>query len=120
MFMEDLSAYRYHHCDGLPGVLPIGWLSAGHSFATGHVPRSILDTLVQLAVFKSINFMRGMHRCEFCQQEEIVAEFEGVVRMLGCAEVWVPGEGVLYAAPNLIVHYIGVHRYKPPEQFVRA
>lgn len=64
--------------------------------------------------------MRGFHRCEFCSDDQIFANKNGVARMLGSAEVWLPGEGVLYAAPNLIVHYIGVHGYQPPDEYIRA
>ncbi|MBK8252213.1 MAG: hypothetical protein IPK82_06040 [Polyangiaceae bacterium] len=64
--------------------------------------------------------MRGFHRCEFCSLDEVVAEKDGVVKLLGSAEVWLPGESVLYAAPNLIVHYIRAHGYQPPAEYLRA
>ena len=28
--------------------------------------------------------------------------------------------GVIYAAPTLIYHYVEVHEYKPPDEFIRA
>lgn len=120
MHMQDLSRYQYHHCDGLPGVLPVGWLSIAHDYQKGPVARPLLDKLTYLAVFKSINFMRGAHRCELCDDGEPVAEKDGAVRSLGSAEVWLPGDNVLYAAPNLIVHYISVHRYQPPQSYLDA
>ena len=41
--------------------------------------------------------------------------------VLGSAEIGVFGEaGLIYAAPNLIFHYVLVHHYSPPESFVRA
>ena len=40
---------------------------------------------------------------------------------LGSAEIRVfSNEGVTYAAPNLIYHYIVDHHYLPPEEFIRA
>jgi len=40
---------------------------------------------------------------------------------LGYAEIRVFGErGRIYAAPNLLYHYVIVHHYKPPEEFVHA
>lgn len=120
MYMADLTNYRYHHCNGLRGVLPVGWLSSEHPFERGRVSAAVVDKLTYLAVFKSINFMRGHHRCEFCSANEVVAEVKGVARLLGSAEIWVPGERTLFAAPNLIVHYVKVHGYHPPAEFLRA
>ena len=42
--------------------------------------------------------------------------------LLGSAEVWVPGSGEVcaYAAPDLVIHYISVHRYLPPDVFLQA
>ncbi len=120
MYMPDLSSYQYHHCNGLRGVRPIGWLSSEHAYAKGRVSAVVVAKLTYLAVLKSINFMRGYHRCEFCPDGEVAVEARGAVRMLGSAEIWVPGEGCLYAAPNLIVHYVSSHGYQPPEEYVRA
>src|ERR1044071_8695229 len=40
---------------------------------------------------------------------------------LGHAEIYVFGEdGKIYVAPNLIYHYVTVHHYKPPAEFLRA
>jgi hypothetical protein len=34
--------------------------------------------------------------------------------------VFVPGNGVVYVAPTMILHYMLVHGYQPPEEFVAA
>jgi hypothetical protein len=40
---------------------------------------------------------------------------------LGSAEIRVPsGNGTIYVAPNLIIHYIREHGYRPPDEFIRA
>lgn len=39
---------------------------------------------------------------------------------MGSADIWVPGVDAVYNAPNLIVHYIRHHRYRPPECFCAA
>ena len=40
---------------------------------------------------------------------------------LGWAEIRVFGDdGKVYAAPNMIYHYVTAHHYKPPDEFVRA
>jgi len=40
--------------------------------------------------------------------------------LLGSAELWIPGTETLFAAPDLIVHYVREHRYLPPEAFRQA
>ena len=40
---------------------------------------------------------------------------------LGSAEIRVlGGGGKVYAAPNLIYHYVAKHKYRPPEEFIEA
>ena len=38
----------------------------------------------------------------------------------GSTNVFVPGAGVVYAAPELILHYIDEHQYQPPLDFCDA
>jgi hypothetical protein len=41
--------------------------------------------------------------------------------MLGDAEMRVFGpKGRIYAAPNMLYHYVRVHHYKPPDEFLQA
>jgi hypothetical protein len=43
------------------------------------------------------------------------------MHLLGSAEIRVFADsGAIYAAPDLIYHYMAVHRYKPPDQFITA
>jgi hypothetical protein len=40
---------------------------------------------------------------------------------VGDAEVRVrASNGTVYAAPNLIVHYVAEHKYRPPDAFLGA
>jgi hypothetical protein len=50
---------------------------------------------------------RGHHTCSLCQ-------FDGAE---GTRNLLIPGDGVIYACPELITHYIDAHWYRPPEQF---
>ena len=34
--------------------------------------------------------------------------------------MFVPADGVLYAAPSLVAHSVDAHDYQPPAEFVRA
>jgi hypothetical protein len=46
---------------------------------------------------------------------------DGEQFFLGSAELWVPAsDGSIFAAPNMIVHYVEMHGYLPPPAFVLA
>ncbi|UUQ64641.1 hypothetical protein NLK61_26125 [Pseudomonas fuscovaginae UPB0736] len=36
------------------------------------------------------------------------------------SQLWIPGREVIYASPLLILHYIEVHNYLPPAEFISA
>jgi hypothetical protein len=40
--------------------------------------------------------------------------------MLGADNIFVPHGDVMYVAPTLILHYVEIHGYRPPEEFLRA
>jgi hypothetical protein len=121
-YIEDLSEYRYVGPDsGRAGTKAVGWLALGHVFPTSPPTEETLDLLW---VFSEISVAqtRGGHDCEFCpvgsayQQER-----KGEKRLLSTAEIRVfSNDGRVYAAPNLIYHYVAVHSYKPPDEFLRA
>jgi hypothetical protein len=49
------------------------------------------------------------------------ANHRGEQRLIGSAEIRAFGsDGKIYAAPTLIFHYVAVHHYNPPMEFVRA
>jgi hypothetical protein len=120
MHMPDLSEYKYSNRFPLPGVLAVGWLSLTHPFQHGIVPVSLVEKLQVLAVTRSVNQMRGFHICEFCASPELPISMNGVERFLGSAEIWIPGSNVLLAAPDMIVHYVRDHEYRPPELYLQA
>ena len=68
--------------------------------------------------------MRGFHLCELCHGSPPDAALHwrgGEKILLGSAEIRVFGlNGVVYAAPNMIYHYVLTHRYCPPLEFIRA
>jgi hypothetical protein len=66
--------------------------------------------------------MRGVHDCEFCKSEDLpLAERNNEKLLLGTSEIRVfSTQGEIYAAPTLIYHYVSVHHYEPPDEFVRA
>ncbi|MGW3037730.1 DUF7919 family protein [Streptomyces sp. NPDC001178] len=61
---------------------------------------------------------RGWHSCTLCgeyTEHTATSERAGITYRLGHAEIRaVSDDGVLYVAPNLIIHYIVDHLYGPP------
>ena len=122
-YFPDLTAYRF--LPDCPAALNVGWLSRDAPFDQGTVRRELIDKLRELSVEHPTNQTRGFHICEFCTNEManqgLVAEWNGHSRRLGSAEIWVRSQsGVSYAAPDLIVHYVECHGYRPPSEFLEA
>jgi len=110
-----------------PGpVKGVGYLWFGHSYPKGKVDLVVLDRLVTLAE-KPFLVACGYHKCNlgFCGatqifREEPVFRYRGRRVVLGSSDIVVPVDEVVYYAPNLILHYIRHHRYRPPECFCAA
>ena len=65
----------------------------------------------------------GYHKCPFCRDSSfgILVQHGREKRRLGSAEIRVLGrENVVYAAPDLIYHYVVEHYYRPPDEFIQA
>lgn len=120
-YYPDLTPYAYEPSDR--PMLNVGWLAADRPFPEGVVADCVLKALRVLSVARD-HQMRGRHECEFCgvDMPRVVGgpdESEEVV--LGSAEIHVPAAtGLVYAAPNLVLHYIAEHFYCPPEEFCAA
>ena len=128
-YFEDLTEYTY-----LPGgenALNVGWLSGCHPFNTGQVSSIVVDELARMCA-APVQKTRGIHFCDICptlSPAEYRARWDELTTFassigpvfVGNGELRVLGmSGTLYAAPTLIVHYMSVHRYMPPEDFVRG
>lgn len=112
-------------------VLAAGWLD-GRDFPTGAVDPEWLVRLVAVALRCAAAPTRGLHACPMCARagRDFDREMLPAVRFpdpvrgswaLGSAELWVPGaDGEVWAAPDLIVHYVAAHGYRPPAGFVAA
>jgi hypothetical protein len=121
-FLKDLSDHTYaNSVFGNRGTKAIGWLAQGYDFPTAVPKEEDLDLLWQYCSI-SVAHMRGGHDCEFCPTGSARrAERNGERRLLGTAEIRVFSPvGWIYAAPNLIYHYVAVHHYRPPDEFLQA
>lgn len=100
----------------------IGWLDNIHSFRTEAVDSHFLRKLLKLYGHRA-NQTRGFHVCPFCPRFEIGIPLELDDRQikLGSAEIHVKAsDGRVFAAPDLIYHYIVAHGYGPPGEFIQA
>ncbi|WP_455713903.1 DUF7919 family protein [Streptomyces xanthochromogenes] len=115
----DLTPYTYS--DSTKCAVNIGWLSMKHPFfPRGKTPDGFLQILKPLA-FRRDAQSRGYHTCPFCFSRAAPhVQSNGHVMQLGSAEIHVKCEGIVYAAPNLVIHYIERHAYLPPHPFIDA
>lgn len=108
-YFKDLTPYTYSSGTFAEqtDAVNVGWLEQPWPFETGEVPRGFVDRLYALAQ-RPINLYRGSHTC-WCGH----ATGNGDIRVVGA-------DGVTYAAPVLVAHYVSAHRYKPPQAFIDA
>ncbi|HSD87872.1 MAG TPA: hypothetical protein VLB44_10175 [Kofleriaceae bacterium] len=115
MWFADLTAYTYSHSAPRP-MLNIGWLDAVHPFPKGEVPAFLFK---RLARWPRARQSCGIHDCELCPFVQPVGRVE--CPTTSSYELHVFGaDGVCYAAPALIAHYVEVHDYRPPQPFIDA
>lgn len=99
-----------------PHVRAVGWLNPLFPFDTGDVSPELISKLREHCTnpFQPMR-LRGYHDCEFKLDESTECKATGL------KNIWIPSaNGYLYVAPEMIVHYIEVHSYRPPEEFVHA
>lgn len=115
---NDLDKYQGCPEDGDIGFWPlaIGFLHRKRSFPTGTPPNGFLEKLKPFCLDPlTVCKIQGRMKCPICN-ERVDLDGEG----LGSAEIRVLGKEDIYAAPDLIYHYIAVHDYIPPPDFVHA
>jgi hypothetical protein len=133
-YFPDLSAYSYGHGHH-PGVVHVGWLDGVHPFPKGSLDRRLIEK-IKLFATKPVELYRGKHICEVCAQpKDLIMTFipnrhklidpecqwaKWTAPRSSNGEIRVVSDGITYAAPVLIVHYIEEHGYLPPAQFIEA
>jgi hypothetical protein len=120
-YFEDLSRYSFLASKAEENAINAGWLDNKHSFLRGDVSTKVIEAVFALCL-TPVNRTRGHHTCPFCMITRLglVAEENGKRIILGSAEIRLRGQGRTYASPNLIYHYMKVHKYLPPEEFIAA
>ena len=121
-YFADLTPYSYLHAQRSRLLLNVGWLGGGHAFPTALPSDEVLSALFT-ACKTRVNLTRGFHACSLCRSPgyPTKADWEGEVLQLGSAEIRVAHKnGLTFAAPNLIFHYVKEHHYLPPPIFLEA
>jgi len=109
---DDLTPHTYTDTEN-DTVVNVGWLAAGHEFPKGKTSdefRAALERLCETPIVQH----KGFHDCEFCGgrlHDESTGN--GQIRVRGADGIW-------YAAPTLVAHYVTVHEYLPPPEFIEA
>ncbi len=107
MFSPDL------HCENL--VSTVGYLSPGHRFPKGRVSQFVFERLVELVEHPFFSTC-GYHTCDigWCGLLDTLRlrarpsfRFKGRLLQLGNTDIIVPGNGVVYSAPTLILRLLG-------------
>jgi hypothetical protein len=93
----------------------VGWLGPRPDFPTGPVPAALLPTLWRYVPYKCEMYM-GVHACDFCGEHGHREDGMAV----GNAQIWIFHASRAYFVPDMIIHYISKHHYRPPDEFIDA
>lgn len=107
-YFADLTPYAYFPAHAA-GEINVGWLDTSYPFPTGVTSPDFRVHLTRLCATQMAMLTRGFHCCPFCPER--VANGSAEIRVVGPS-------GTIYAAPQLIGHYVEVHDYLPPEDFI--
>lgn len=108
-FYRDLAPCTYFRRRPFRTLRAVGWLSAAEDYPRGAMRREERASLAALLAECWDPFgpnYRGQHTCELCSGPR------------GQRNLFVPGDGLIFVAPELILHYIDEHSYLPPRPFV--
>ena len=109
--------------EGTGHLLAVGWVDRRHPVTRGTVEPAFVARLVELLMdpWQPPQTL-GWHDCTFCRltRGPGVFEYGGTRIFIGTSNVFVPGQGCLYIAPSLILHFMDSHGYVPPEEFIEA
>ncbi len=127
MYFEDLSPYQYMLAVPLPRVFNVGWLSGEQAYNTAptdeHFQKKLIEVFLSHDPFDpEVNLFRAeAYPCAVCGAKDVHLELNGRRKLLGCSEIWIPGKaGRYFAAPSLLPHYVLVHGYAPPVEYIHA
>jgi len=110
-WFANLSPCRYFGDEFSDCLVAVGWLGRDKSFSTGPVDGRVYSTLIEMLKnpWQPV-FVMGFHNCDLCL-------YDGTP---GHKNLFIPNGRSAFVAPELIVHYMNAHGYRPPEEFCNA
>lgn len=120
---EDLTNYSYRIAPCiLKSVKNVGWLKMDSEIPIGGLERKTLRKLKEIitgnGIFNAIvEPIRESPCCPICGELDL---HDALGRHLANSELWIPAGELIYASPISILHYIEVHNYKPPQEYIEA
>jgi hypothetical protein len=121
MHYDDLTPCTYFGDETEGKLLAVGWLEGDQPYTRGAVSTALLDRLFELLAKPwNRSLFLGYHECSLCDLARYRLTHNGRTVSVGNQNLFVPGDGLLYVAPSLIVHYILAHGYAPPHEFCDA
>lgn len=123
-YFPDLAPCQYFDFGQADKIRAVGWLDGVHPFSTGPIDNDLLLRLFLLfeSPWQPVMFM-GYHTCELCTNPDTALTpvmFEGRRLRVGVHNLFIPGDGLIYVAPSMILHYMLAHAYRPPDEFAAA
>ena len=119
----DLTPYTRCPADETIGLDPlaVGFLNGRPDYPQGQAPAKFATKLLRFCHPQlTVCTMRTIRPCPLCNETITNIEIDGQACILGSAEIRVIGEEDIFAAPTLIYHYVTVHNYLPPDEFIDA
>ncbi|MFO7167887.1 MAG: hypothetical protein DIU80_007635 [Chloroflexota bacterium] len=116
--------------DASDRLLAVGWLEQEHPYTRGQASPAVIDRFAELLQTQGTHFPAGclgLHTCSLCPDapdaHRVIPPYthrNGRRISLGVTNLFVPGNGVVYVAPSLALHYMVEHEYLPPQEFCDA
>lgn len=115
MWYDDGEPCDYFGSVAAKVLMAAGWLEGSCRFDTGSVEQAFVDRLSlllkQTPGFALGALFMGVHECSVC---------EGKHKNVGASNLFVPDYEKIWVCPELILHYIQHHHYRPPDLFQKA
>jgi len=96
-------------------IVAVGYLSIDEDFEKGEVPKTFLTKLKILWNQSFTLYTLGHHDCEFCIDE---GNYKNRAQSSSSKDLTDKENNIKYYFPEMIFHYIKVHKFKPSNDFI--
>jgi len=116
----DYSHGPYDAANWSVPLVAVGWLEHPYEFARGEVPHCLASLLHEMAARARAHYhhfyFRGVHTCSICVATGSISPGP----IWSQENIFVPGRDVVYLSPGGVAHYVEVHSYSPPQEYIDA